>query len=106
MKKITLFFDLMICGLLAVGFFHETVREAVHYFLWAAYGVSGLGWLILEQEKIDGLFANKTQTQFLGNVFFDTVFMVAAIAHGWPLLAALQMFVIGLSVHTFFKTGD
>ena len=90
-------------ALLAAGFFHETAREAAHYFLWIFYGIGAWCWLFLDKREINEVLAGVTWLQVLISVPFSIVIMVAIIAHGWPVLATLKLGLILQEVRAYYE---
>lgn len=90
-------------ALLVAGFFHETAREAAHYFLWIFYGIGAWCWLFLDEREINEVLAGLTWLEVIVSVLSGIVIMVAIIAHGWPVLATLKLGLILQEMQAYYR---
>ena len=101
MKKINWITGGTISLWLVAAHFNQTARESVHYFLWVL-NVAAL--LVL-------MFSKSAQQEtkakgFQPSVLLDVAFTIASIFYGWPVLVAVQAFIIALSLSLMFSKED
>lgn len=98
MKKQNWIIGIVISLWLTAAYYNAAARESVHYFLWAINLSALLVLFALEEER-----EKIKRRGFSPDILFDVLFAVASIFYGWPVLAAVQAFVIALALSLMFN---